>query len=350
MEAKIVTTYIGIFGIDEKKEEIITFEKFGKNPEEVAGKLKLSGSGYIDEERKVKERLEKEGYDTIEKGKSDFINKLLPKFAVEKGIVKTAAEFNQIISKVNVELTKARIRESVGKDKLIIQLIGAIDELDKSTNILAERLMEWYGLHFPEMAKLVKNNEKYAEIVGKFGYRNNIDHPELSYYREKSMGMEFDKKDSEAVKMFAQEISELYELRSRVMDYMDEVLKEIAPNTREIAGPMLAAKLISLSGGLDKLARMPSSTIQLLGAEKALFRHLKGKGKSPKHGVIIMHPYVQKAPKALSGKLSRVISSKISIAAKLDQYSDKHNEKELKKDLDEKVKEILGRTVKKRGR
>jgi len=341
MKAKIVTTYIGIFGVDEEKEDIIDFRKFKNDAKFIAKRLSESDSGFTKEEKEIEKSLKEKGYDEIEKGDSDFISGMLPKLAVEKGVVKTQAEFNKLVSDVNIKLTKEKIKESVGKDKLIIQVVGAIEEMDKSSNILIERLREWYGLHFPEMSKRIKDNEKYAEIVSEFGCRQSIEHPDLSHFKNKSMGMEFSKNDCESVKEFADSIEEMYETREKMSDYMDSLLKEVAPNTREIAGPMLAAKLISLAGGLDKLARMPSSTIQLLGAEKALFRHLKGKGRSPKHGVIIMHPYVQKSPKELNGKIARLIASKISISAKMDQYSNKHVEKKLKKELDEKVNEVV---------
>ena len=119
------------------------------------------------------------------------------------------------------------------------------------------------------------------------------------------------------------------------------MLKETAPNLRDIAGPALAAKIIALAGGMEKLVRMPSSTIQLLGAEKALFRHLHGRGKSPKHGIVIIHPLVQNAMLKDKGKLSRLVASKMSIAAKMDFYSKVYRGKDLKNDLEDKAKKII---------
>jgi len=197
------------------------------------------------------------------------------------------------------------------------------------------------GLHFPEMNRAVSGNDAYADIVGRFGLREKIVHQDLGVLKNRSMGMEFKPADAAVVQAFASQILELYRQRKSLEDYLDELLKETAPNLRDIAGPALAAKIVSLAGGMEKLARMPSSTIQLLGAEKALFRHLHGRGKSPKHGIVIIHPLVQKAALKDKGKLSRLVASKMSIAAKMDFYSKKYRGKELKDGMEEKARKIV---------
>ncbi len=339
MKAKIVTTFIGCFGVDDDK--VLTYVKFPKDPEKIARKIRESEENKIPEEKKVEKYLKEHGYNDVVKKESTFINDNLPGLAIEKGFVKSKSEFNKMITNVSVQLTKKKIKKAVGKDKLIMQASGALDELDKSINILVERLIEWYGLHFPEMEKIINNNERYAKIVDKFGTRDRIKDPKLIKVKNNSMGIDLDKPDQDAIKSFADEVVDLYELRDHVSSYLDNIVKELAPNMSEVAGETLAAKLISLSGGLDKLSKMPSSTIQLLGAEKALFRHLHGRGKSPKHGIIITHPLVQKAPASESGKVARLLSAKISIASKLDFFSDKNNGKELRKELEESVKDAL---------
>lgn len=340
MRASIVTTIIGCFGVSEDN-KIIVYIKFSKDPSVIAEKLSASEKGKIPEEHEIESKLKKKGFKNIKKSDNDFIKNNLRKLAVEKKFAKNQAELNNLISKVNIELTKTKIKEAVGRDALILQVNGAIEELDKSINILVERLREWYGLHFPEMDRIVDKHKKFAEIITKFGSREQIEHPKLSYFREKSMGADLNKADIKIIQSFAKDILELYELREELSKYSEQLLKEVAPNLEELAGPVLAAKLISRAGGLKKLARMPSSTIQLLGAEKALFRHLHGRGKSPKHGIIIMHQYIQKAPLKYRGKLARVISSKLSIAAKMDFYSQTNKGKEMKKELEKKVREIL---------
>jgi nucleolar protein 56 len=340
MKARIVTTYIGCFGVDEQG-KVQSFVDFPKDPRMIAARLAASQKGMIEEEKKVEDDLKTKGFTDIDKGEDDSIKNSLMQTALDKGFVKTQIEFNQLVSRINIELTKVEIKKAVGKDNLIMQTNGAIEELEKSINILVERLREWYGLHFPEMDKIVGDNEKYADIVKRFGPRSRIDHPDLSYFRTKSMGVELSDVDAMAVQEFAAKIKDLYNLRKQLSDYMDELLKEAAPNTREVAGPALAAKLIGLAGGLEKLARMPSSTIQLLGAEKALFRHLHGRGKSPKHGIIIMHPLIQNAPMENKGKLARLLASKLSIAAKMDFYSKTDKGKAMRKELEDKVREYL---------
>jgi len=340
MKAFIVTTFIGCFGIDENN-KILEYVEFPNDPQKIAEKFNQSKISKIEEENRVEDFLKKKGFTKIEKMESEFIKNNLFKLAQEKKFVKSRAEFNQFVSKISIELTKIEIKKAITRDNLIIQANSAVEELDKSINILIERLREWYGLHFPEMDKIIEDNNKFVEIVEKFGSREKIEHEELSHFRDKSMGIELSYDDVTTIQLFAKEIKELYDLRNKLSKYSEDLLKEVAPNLKDLAGPVLAAKLISLAGGLEKLARMPSSTIQLLGAEKALFRHLHGQGKSPKHGIIIMHPFIQNVPIKHRGKLARLIASKLSIAAKMDFYSKTYKGKELKRELENKIKEVL---------
>ena len=142
------------------------------------------------------------------------------------------------------------------------------------------------------------------------------------------------------LKEYATKIKEFYKLRKQMEKYVDQVLKEIAPNLRELAGPLIGARLIAMVGGLEKLAKKPSSTIQLLGAEKALFRFLRGRGKSPKFGLLFTHPLVQSTPLDKKGKVARVLASKLSIAVKLDFYGDKDKSKNMKEDLEKRIEKI----------
>ncbi|HDH91479.1 MAG TPA: C/D box methylation guide ribonucleoprotein complex aNOP56 subunit [Candidatus Aenigmarchaeota archaeon] len=354
MRAYIVTTPIGCFGVEENN-KIISFRLFPKDPEKIAEKLKVLQEKILEEEREVEEELKKKGFKQIffsvaRKGVKSipgseaekFIKSNLRKIAVEKGFVKDEIEFNQLLVQVNVQLAKKRIKESIKKDRIVVQVNGAIEEIDKTINILVERLREWYGLHFPELNKTVKSHEKFAKIVKNFGKREKIKDPELKKIAESSMGTDFEDEDIRAVKLLAQQILELYALREKLQKYLEKLLKKVAPNLAEIAGPMLAAKLIAKAGSLLKLAKMPSSTIQLLGAEKSLFRYLHGKGKPPKYGLIFTHPLIQKAPKKHRGKIARAIASKLSMAVKIDYYSREYKGDKLKKDLEEKVKRILG--------
>lgn len=350
MKAYVVTTPLGVFGVSEEK-EIVEFEKFPEDPKEVAKKIIKSERGVIEEERKVYKKLSSKGFDTFftvykegygfEKNDEieNFLKENLRKFAIEKGIFKNEKELNEFLTKVSIEISKERIKTSVSKDVLIMQVIRALDEIDRVLNIFVERLREWYGVHFPELDKAIENHRKFVELVSKFGKRENMKGWEK--LARESVGIEISEEDEKILKEYAIYVLDLFELRRKLENYLEKLVREIAPNLQTIAGTVLAAKLINKAGGLEKLAKMASSTIQLIGAEKALFRYLRGKGKSPKHGIIFTHPYIMKAPKKLRGKIARALASKLSIAAKIDYYSKEYRGEELKKDLEKKVREIL---------
>lgn len=354
MRAYIVTTFIGSFALDENN-KIVSFKLFPKDPAKAAEKYKLSEIEVIDEEKLLTTEIWKRGFKDFiyavrkpeihhaEPGNAaeTFVKENLRKLAVDYKFVKDQSEFNQFLTKLNVELTKVKIRKAVGRDSLIMQAIGATEELDKSLNILIERLREWYGLHFPEMDRIITNHETFAKIVENFGNRKNIEYEEVKKIKNDSMGIELKEEDTKTIQEMAKQITELYALREKIAKYIDKTLEEVAPNMREIAGPMLAAKLIAKAGGLEKIAKFPSSTIQLLGSEKALFRFLHGKGKSPKYGIIFSHPLIQNAPFEKKGKMARILAAKLSLAAKVDFYSHEDRSEKMKKDLNEKVKEVL---------
>jgi len=136
-----------------------------------------------------------------------------------------------------------------------------------------------------------------------------------------SLGAEFDEIDIEVLQACAQRVLNLYELRGRIAEYIDGLMAQIAPNLCTVVGGSIGARLISLAGGLERLARLPSSTIQVLGAEKALFRALKTRARPPKHGVIYQYPDVRGSPRQLRGKIARALAGKIAIAARVDAMS-----------------------------
>lgn len=354
MRAYIITTFIGSFGVDEQN-KIVAFRPFPKNPEKIAEKFKTSEIEVIEEEKLLMQDLWKKKFKEFifavrkhdvkhaepNNKAEQYVKENLRKLAIDKKFVKDQIEFNQLLTKVNLELTKVKIKKAVERDNMIVQAIGAIEELDRSTNILIERLREFYGLHFPEMDRIVSDHEKYAKIIEKFGSREKIEDPELNQFKEKSMGVDLAEDDIKAIQSLATLILSLYKLRENLLKYLEKLLKEIAPNFSELAGPTIAAKLISKAGGIGKLARSPSSFIQLIGAEKSLFRYLHGKGKSPRFGILVMHPLIQNAPEKLKGRVARTLASKLSIAVKMDYYSKEYKADKLKQELQERVKEIL---------
>lgn len=354
MLAYIVTTLVGVFGVDENK-KVLKFLAFAKDPQTAATKLKTSEIEMLPEERAVRDLLGKKGFRTFiysyrKEGAKHvepnnpgevFIKENLRKFALENKFAKDQAELNQFLTKATIELAKVRIKKAVQRDSVVVQANGAMEDLDKSINVYMERLREWYGLHFPEMDRAVQNHEKFATLVAKFGARDSVDDPEVNELKKNSMGADFSADDIKMIQDFASSILQMMKFREQVTGYVEGVLKTVAPNMLDLAGVSLATKLIAKAGGLDRLSRMPSSTIQLLGAEKALFRFLHGKGKSPRHGIIFSHALIQSARDEHRGKLARLVASKLSIAAKLDYYSKEYKGDKMKKEMLEKAKEIV---------
>lgn len=230
-----------------------------------------------------------------------------------------------------VELSKETIRKaSEKKDKLIVESVRALDEIDQTLNVLCERLREWYSLYYPEMDKKVKDNYAYAKKV------------KAGTTTADSMGAVLEEKDEHVIKEFTQRIIDLFEERENLEEYITVETQKIAPNMSSLVGAILSARLMSSAGGLEELAKLPSSTIQVLGAEKALFRHLRTGAKPPKHGLIFQHPMVNKAPRKLRGKISRSLAAKIAILARVDCYSSDFVADQIEEELRERIERIRG--------
>ena len=252
-----------------------------------------------------------------------------------------------------VEKTKKKVEEAyTEKDRYIIQAIEALDDLDAAFNLLVERLREWYGLHFPEANQLVKDHEKFLDLVVELGNRREMTEDALvpilgeklaervARAAQESMGTDLEGDDLKMIQDFAARVRELREMRERLADYIREQMKAIAPNVTAIAGPLLGARLISKAGGLKKLAMLPASTIQVLGAEKALFKHLAKGTPPPKHGILFQYPLVRSAKRWQRGKIARTIAAKLAIAAREDYFGGKDISERLLKEIEQRVQEI----------
>lgn len=216
-------------------------------------------------------------------------------------------EFQKIRQELLAE-TKQKISESVGKDYLISQAIAAIGELDKVINALTTRLREWYGLYNPELSHKHTDYEYFVSAVIEDSQKTT------------EMGGVLTTEDREQLVRYAKKIQSLIIEKQELTAYIESVMKTYCPHIQEIAGTLIGAKLIAQKGTLKELAFMPASTIQLLGAEKALFRHLKSKSRSPKYGYIMHHPTVASAQN--KGKAARQLANKIAKAAKQDYFHD----------------------------
>ena len=234
-------------------------------------------------------------------------------------------EFEKLREK-NIEETKNKLRESVSKETILIQTKEAIDELKKTANVLASRLREWYAYYNPEFEKSLKDNEKFAELCAEEKPSKN------------SLGGKFEKEDIERINTLAAQLNKQHNLIKELEKYLEELIKKICPNMNELTGAQIGSELIILARSLKKLSEMPASTIQLLGAEEALFRHLKTKSKSPKYGILFMHSLVQKAKER--GKAARILADKIAIAVKIDKFNGKFIGDKLRKEVEDKIAKL----------
>jgi len=300
---------------------------------------------------------EKRGIEVDVKSPSEagqLLRENLEEFAVDVGFVEQQAELRDWTHKVSIELTRMRVKKSVEKrDSVAVQTIQTIDDLDKTLNLFMGRIREWYGLHFPELDRIVDKHETYARLITNLGQRENLTIENLEKQglpkaraekiaeaAKKSMGAELSEEDIDQMQALSQNVLELYNTRQSLERYADSLMREVAPNISAIAGPLLGARLIALAGGLRSLAKMPASTVQVLGAEKALFRALRSGTRPPKHGIIFQHSLIQEAKPWQRGKVARGLAGKISIAARVDAFSSKYRGDELKADLDGRMEEI----------
>ncbi|MBI2146219.1 NOP58 family protein [Candidatus Woesearchaeota archaeon] len=232
----------------------------------------------------------------------------------------------------NLELTKIAIKNSVTEDGFILQTIANITEIDKVSNTLSKRLREWYALYYPELAESVVQQEKFVELT----LTKSKEELMRDAKRTETMGADMAKVHRDEILLLARQIKGLFELRRMHEQYLQKVMQEYCPNLLELAGTTIGAKLLELSRGLKHLALLPASTIQLLGAEKALFRHLKTGSKSPKYGILYQHPLIQKAPKQERGKAARNLADKLSLCARLDYFKGEFKALQYRKELEEK--------------
>ncbi len=324
---ELMITPVAVFVIENGKikEKIEICKK--KDPKECA---KAFLERKVDE---IKEQLIKK-YGKIEEVPMD------PKILIKEGYFKNEEELNEFLNKFGIEMTKKKIKGSYTPDRLIIQAVDFIDDLNEMINKFYERLMEWYGIYFPEFVKKVDDLEKFFKILSEEIERDKV--AKKVGIKEESMGYDFTEEDLEVIREVVEKGKALLDLKKRLTKYIKAMMEEHYPNFTKLAGPLVGAKLISLAGGVDSLVRLPASTIQVLGAEKALFRHLTKGTKPPKHGILFQHPLVNRQPKKLRGKVARTLAAKLAIAIKVDYYS-KGKEivwEKLQEELEERIKEL----------
>ena len=232
-------------------------------------------------------------------------------------------------------LARHKLKFSPDKiDTMIVQAIALLDDLDKELNIYAMRVKEWYGWHFPEMAKMLNDNLAYARVVLKMGMRSNWDGCDLTEIlpeeiagavksaADRSMGTEITQEDLDNIQLLAEQVVSFTEYRQQLAAYLSARMVAIAPNLTVLVGELVGARLIAHAGSLMNLSKSPASTIQILGAEKALFRALKTKHDTPKYGLIYHASLVGQASGKNKGKMARILAAKAAIGLRVDALQD----------------------------
>jgi nucleolar protein 56 len=257
-----------------------------------------------------------------------------PDFIIKASFADNSEEAMQRLRGFAISLSSSRVKEASERlDLHIIQSINALDELDKIINTVGARLREWYGLHFPELDNLIQSLIAYAEIVSRAGLRQNITAEILQGAgmqdkkvevildaARRSKGGDMTPENLAIVKRLADQVISQSDLRRVLADHVEVAMETVAPNVKELLTVTVGARIIAKAGSLARLATLPASTIQVLGAEKALFRALKTGARPPKHGLLFQHPLVHSAPKWQRGKIARAVASKVAIAARIDYY------------------------------
>jgi nucleolar protein 56 len=283
-----------------------------------------------------------------------WIQSTKPTFIVKSGFADNEQEATQFLRDFAINLSSSRVKEASEKlDLHIIQSINALDELDKIINTIGARLREWYGLHFPELDNLLQSLVAYAEIVSRAGLRENITAEILQSSgmqdkkveimldaAKRSKGGDMTPENLAIVKRLADQVISQSDLRRVLSDHIEVAMEAVAPNVKEMLTAAVGARIIAKAGSLARLATLPASTIQVLGAEKALFRALKTGARPPKHGLLFQHPLIHSAPKWQRGKIARAVASKVAIAARIDYYRHAGKDATISDKLNTRISEI----------
>lgn len=371
----MVETPFGIFGLNQDN-KIIARKFFEKNIEVTVEKLvDLQNGKVIPELDELISDLMQQEYDEIVVEDPKLVRALknIPATAELPSVAgrvlrlkllslmhefeqwKTDEEIFQYVQQIDIQLTRKKIKAiSEQKDQFIAQAIEAVDDCDRALNVFASRIREWYGLHFPELDKKLSSHTSYIKIVEKLGIRDQLlaqnlqeavgfapeKAEEIENLAKKSMGASITDFEISPLQKYALITDQLFEAREILATYIDEAMQEVAPNLRALVGALLGARLISLAGGLTRLAMMPASTIQVLGAEKALFRSLRTGARPPKHGIIFQWEEIHGAQFWLKGKIARALAGKLSIASRIDLYSGEYMGDNLLQDLKKRIEDI----------
>ncbi len=237
-----------------------------------------------------------------------------------------------------LEQAREKLKESADRDRLMVKAVNFLDETQNNLEQETQRFRDWYQLHFPELTEEISDDEHLIKILSKNVERNQVNG--FQSLAENSTGMPLTEDDIEILEDSLELLENKMERRQRLENYIENVAEEEMPNLSNVLGTLLAARIVSEAGGLEELAKKPASTVQMLGAEKALFRYLHGKGTPPKHGILFQHNFVNSLPENKRGKMARFLANKAVMAARIDNYGDKQKGEELRQECLERFEEL----------
>lgn len=376
MKSYIIDTLTGVFALDENG-NFLNFIDFNDDDDAIIKfYLSLEEDKLSEEYVQLLEELKNTGYEEFifdnktlqsltksELGYQTSLHPTSPEFKnfrlhlIEQlakiGIIKDLNELSSRYKKVSAEIIKKQVSQASSKnDIIIIQVIETLETIKKSISLFSSKLREWYGLYFPELTdKIVEDNIMLAKIVSVLGQRQNFTQNQISesfdfnpglinILKEKakiSMGANF---DLTMIKEHANQILALDSHREKLEEHLDELMEKTAPNIKAIIGSLIGAKIIAKAGNLRKLAFMPASRVQLLGAEKALYRFLKTGEDRPKHGIIFQWNQIRGSKPWIRGKISRLVAGKLGLMAKVDYFSGDFVGDEISEEIEQKIQEI----------
>ncbi|MBW3581831.1 MAG: ribosomal biogenesis protein [Euryarchaeota archaeon] len=316
----LITTWYGSFLVTDGA--VTAKRLFPQEPAAVADRLGAARSGQVlDEEKALAEEAagplavqEKRlaGLGTVRRKGLVVAPPFKPEASGYKTRLLREALLLLAVREANLDLAQ--------RDRLVVQEVRALDDIVRSANLLAERMREWYAIHSPEAVGAIPDHADLARLIERHGSREGLAGEVAGITMD--LGVPFPEADERIMQEFATGLRTLYDTWARIEKRITDAMEEIAPNTSIVVGPMLGARLIAGAGGLERLAVLPSGTVQTLGAENALFRHLKEGNPPPKHGTLYQHEAVNRAPRWQRGKISRALAGKVSIAAKVDAYGE----------------------------
>ena len=329
----LVTTWFGTFLMDGK--QVASSRPFPKDVKDIAQRLRKMDRGEIlDEERQLaaegkdievlEDRLRPLG--SLVQARAPAMDQMMGKFGFD----------NSILHEATILVGREKLGE-LGPDRFIVQAMAGLEELTKTSNLLIERLAEWYGMHYPELVESVTQKE-LVELVAEHGGREAIARSQGKPLE--SFGTPLSEEDEKALKSWATLASWVIRTREGIEGYVTRRMEQLAPNLSSAVGPLLGARLLSLTGSLERLGRLPASTIQLLGAEKALFQFMKEGGRPPKHGVLFQHPLIHRAPPWQRGKVARALASAAALGARADLYGKADRKEFIRSALQRKLERI----------